>query len=120
MRDVSIQNSHAIVRQQFPKEPRFGSEISLEVVMIVEMVMGEVGERRRLDSDAVQAILIETVTGRFDSKMVDAIICNLTQKGVKSDRIRRRETAFDGSRRRVQTKRAERSSDVTERSTRSD
>ena len=90
---VGVDDGGAVLRQQLGEQAQLGGEIGLHVGMVVEVVAAEVGEGRRNQAHAVEAVLVEPVRGGFESKVRDALRCQLRQRPVQRDRIGRGERA---------------------------
>ena len=50
--------------------------------MVVHVIAGDVGERRRRNADAVQPVLREPMTGCFQRQVVDAVFRELGEHAV--------------------------------------
>ena len=88
---VDIDDSRGAAVEQRLEQPQLGGEIGFEVLMIIEMVAGDVGEAARRNAQAVEPELIEAVRRGFDGKMGDAVASERIDRTVQFDRIRRRQ-----------------------------
>src|SRR5450759_1581628 len=72
-RVAGIDDSHAIRFEPLIEESHFGLEVGLHRRVVVEMVLGEIGETCCVKSDTGQALLIEGVARRLHCKMRNAV-----------------------------------------------
>ena len=86
---VDIDDGRGAAVEQRLEQPQLGGEIGLEVLVIIEMIAGDVGEAARRDAQAVEPELIEAVRRRFDGKMGDAVAGQRIDRTMQLDRIRR-------------------------------
>jgi hypothetical protein len=62
------------IRSQIQEPFRFRLEISIESAVIIEMILREVGERRGVETQPIDAVLLQAMTGRFHRHMGDALV----------------------------------------------
>ena len=103
---VGIRDRRAFGRQQAVEQPRLGLEVGIHRRMIVEVFVREVGEGRRREPNAIEAMLVETVARCFDREMADALARKRGQILVELDGIGGREAGFARQSRRDDAKRA--------------
>ena len=84
---IDIDDRGCTGRQQFLKQPQLGSEIRIEVRMIVEMIARDVGECRRGKVQAIEPVLIEPMRRSFDREMADAIAGQGLKRAMQLDRV---------------------------------
>ena len=87
---VGVEHGGPVRRHDPLEEARLGGEVGVGVRVVIHMIAGDVGERRRGDADAIQPVLREPMTGCFQRQMVDAVFRELGEHAVQLDRVRRR------------------------------
>jgi hypothetical protein len=86
---TDINDGRSAAVEQNLEQPQLGGEIRLEILMIIEMIAGDVGEAAGRDAQAVEPELIEAVRRCFDGKMSDAVAGKRIDRTMQFDRIRR-------------------------------
>src|SRR5581483_11870011 len=89
-------------RNEIAKQPQLGIEIMRDIGMIIHVVAREIGEAGRRDAHAIEAILIESVRGRLEGEMRDAVARDLVELAMQRDWIGRGQRAVDRALRRYQ------------------
>mgnify|MGYP002652867485 CR=1 FL=1 len=79
--EVEVLDEKALEKQGF------GGEVIVEVLMIIQMVLAEIGETTGLQPDPVQTALVQPVRARLHRGMGDARRCGLGQNPVQRQRI---------------------------------
>src|SRR4051812_40297927 len=67
----------------------FGSAIILKGLMLIEMLVGDVGQHRDIQVDTVDAPLRQAVTGHLDHRISQAIVHHLRKQRLNLRRTRR-------------------------------
>src|SRR6266851_10024503 len=80
---VAIHDGRSALRQEALEQPRLGREVVVHRGVVVEMLMRQVGEAGGGETDAVEAMLIETMARRLDRKVRDALARQGRQVRVK-------------------------------------
>mmetsp|Transcript_29188 Transcript_29188/g.56396 ORF Transcript_29188/g.56396 Transcript_29188/m.56396 type:complete len:238 (-) Transcript_29188:1179-1892(-) len=88
-RVVDVDHGCTVLGQDPGKEARLGVEISLERLVIVQVILGKVREPSRFEGDSVQATLVETVGRGLHRGMGDAIGARFGEDAVQRDRLGR-------------------------------
>ena len=72
MRAVQVDHRHAVIGQEPGEKARLGGEIGLHRVVIIQVVLRQVGEARRLQAHAFKPALVEAVGRGLHRGMGDA------------------------------------------------
>ena len=72
-RQVGIEYRRAIRGEQFVEQAQLGGQVGRHVAMVVEVVARQRRERRGLDPDTVEPVLVEAVARRLHDQVVDAV-----------------------------------------------
>ena len=88
MRIVNIDNGGAARHQQIGEQPRFGSEIGVDIRVMVQMIAAEIGKAGDMHIHAVQTVLFQPVAAGLDRKMGNAGAGQLVQGRMQAQRIR--------------------------------
>ena len=104
---VGVQHRGAARRQQAVEQPRLGREVDVHGAVVVEMVLGQVGEAGRGESHAVEPALVEAVARGLHRQMVDALARQGRQILVKRHRVGRGQAGVARQARRDDAERAE-------------
>ncbi len=83
----ALRTAVPVAGKKISKQPLLRGAIRLHVAMVVEVVAGEVGERRRGDHDAVETELREAMARRLERDMVDAALRQLAEIAVEGNRV---------------------------------
>ena len=86
---VQVDHCHALGRQNPGEQAGFGGEIGREGFVIIEVVLGEIGETGGVEAHAVQAALVKTVRGGLNRGVGDTGLGSVGQHGVQGDRVGR-------------------------------
>ena len=88
-RIIHVDHSGAVIAQNPVKQRGFGGEIGLKRLVIIQMVLGEIGEPRRDQPHAVHAALIQPVGRSLHRGMGDAFERGGGQHLVQGDGVGR-------------------------------
>ena len=69
---VAVQHRGAARRQKLREEPFLGGPVLRHIAVVIEVVAGQVGERRGGDRQPVEPVLMQPMAGGFDRYMLDA------------------------------------------------
>ena len=93
---VEIDGSHRLLAERIGGErlePReLGRGVSVERAVVVEMVLGEIGENRDVEGDTVHALLVDAVGRNFHRRAATAVVGHAGEQVVELDRAGRGET----------------------------
>ena len=92
---AGVEHGGPIRRHDPLEEAGLGGEVGVGVGVIVHVVAGDVGERRRSDADAIQPVLREPMAGRLQRQVLDAVFRELGEHAVQGNGIGR--GVFKGS-----------------------
>ena len=84
---VDIDHRGTVFRQHAREQTGLGVEIGVEGLVIVQVVLGEIREPRRLERHTVQPALVEPVTRGLHRGVSDAVGGGLCQSAVQGDRF---------------------------------
>jgi hypothetical protein len=80
-RAIMIDGDHGSAAgwDEIAEQPQLGVEVMRDIGMIVHVIARQVGEAACRNAHAVETVLIESVRGRFESKMRDAVARDLVE-----------------------------------------
>ncbi len=105
---VGVDHRRRALGQELGEQPHLGGEIVLDHRMVVHVIAAEIGEGRRLQAHAVEAMLVEPVARRLQRGMGDAVEDEVVQRRMQLDRIGRGQAAIDRAMRADDTDRSDR------------
>ncbi len=86
---VGVQHRRAVRSQKVGEQAPLCGPVGGHVAVIVQMVARQVGEGRRRDPHAVQAILVEAVARGLQDQVADAVLGEARQAAVQLDGVGR-------------------------------
>ena len=95
-RDIGVQDGDPTFRHDLVEQAQLGLEITRGIGVIVEMIVAEIGERRRRQVDPVDAELHEAVAGGFEDDVIGTRTRQIRQQAMEHRRLGRGVGQLDG------------------------
>ena len=104
---IHIDNRRAVIDQKIGEQAQLGVAIFIHRRVIIEVITAEIGKGDGFKIDAVQPPLIETVARCFKGDMVNALRLERAHRLMERAGVRRGQSAFDMTGRRIDAKRTD-------------